>query len=116
MEYDSFKSCLQIWLRDDPIGTTYKADIKFNYASNTIEGWTQYVTTEYFEDVGRDAKTYLAETREIETTYNMALTFSLERIFADLEIYNVLVDETIVTLILAACTVIAVVLFITANF
>ena len=73
------------------------------------------MTTEYFDDVGKDAKTYLAETREIEATYNMALTFSLERIFVDLEIYNVLVEESIATLIMATCTVIAVVLFITAN-
>lgn len=63
MEYDAFKSCLQIWLRDDPIGTTYKADIKFNYAANRIQGWKQLITTEYIADPGREAKAYLNDMR-----------------------------------------------------
>ena len=53
--------------------------------------------------------------REIEKTYGMAETFSIERIYFDLEIYNVLVAETIATLALASLTVILVVLFITMN-
>ena len=41
--YDQFKSCLNLWLTDDPIGSTYRTEIKFDYQTDTIEGWKQTI-------------------------------------------------------------------------
>jgi Niemann-Pick C1 protein len=115
LEADQFKSCLQEWLQTDEIGGAYRKDIKFDFAANQILGWKQTVTTEFFEDPGRDALAYLTEIRKIESLYGLTETFSFERSYADLEIYIVLIGETIASLALAVLTVIFVVLFITMN-
>ena len=113
--YNSFKSCLQVWLLEDPIGSTYRVEIKFDYKSGKIEGWKQAIQMERIMDPGEYAMIFLNDIRLIEKAVGLEDTYSFDREYIEVEIYRVLMPETISTLTIAILTVIFVVLFITVN-
>jgi len=78
-------------------------------------GWKQQIETEHFADPGSDAKAYMSELRKIEKESGLSQTFSFDISYADFEIYNVLIEETVMSLVYATITVVVVVLFITFN-
>ena len=66
-------------------------------------------------DPGKYAMDYLNDVRYIEKTYGLNETYSFDYEYIEVEIYKVLMPETLSTLMFAIMTVILVVLFITVN-
>ena len=67
-------------------------------------------------DPGAYAVDFLTDVRYIEKHFGLSDTYSFDREYVDLEIYRVMLPETLATLAFALIAVILVVLFITVNF
>lgn len=110
-----FRLCLKTWLNDDYLGKTYRLNIKRNLDSGDILGFKDAANAMPFENKASDGLKFLEETREINKKYGIGDTFAFSGSYVSLEVYKVLLPETISTLLYALLTVVLVVLFITFN-
>ena len=69
-----------------------------------------------FENEASDSVLFLEEQRELDQEFGLGLTWSVGTDHIDLEIYYVLLPETVQTIGLSLLSVVCIVLFITFNF
>ena len=111
----AYRACFEYWLDNEPVGRAFDNDLKFDRDSGEIIGWSQSIGKVRFHDEGAQAVDYLDDLTYMDVEFGIDETYSFHWKFVEMEIYRVLVSETLITVCLALSTVIAVVLFITVN-
>jgi len=107
-----FYDCLQEWFLTD-FGRNKKNDIVME--DGKISGWREYVTPIKTENLYEDGRTYLTDMRRVLGQYGIEKTYAYSKDLLTMEMFVVLVKETVISCASSIAAIFCIVMLITCS-
>lgn len=88
-----FATCLDIWLKQDSIGRTYKEDLKVSADDSRLIGYKTKVKARELNGLSSEGIPLMLDLRSIEQQYGLNETYSYFNRYMEIEQYNIFLDE-----------------------
>lgn len=88
-----FELCLEIWLKQDTIGRTYKEDMKISSEDGRLLGFKQRVDVQMLRGLSSEGIPFMLDIQTLEQTYGLNETYSFHYRYGEIEQYRIFLRE-----------------------